>query len=985
MLLKEEMIMIFLIFASIVILAYGICVIPALHTEKKLSGSMLLGGFLLGIFLKLFLAAISSGYESDFHCFSAWADMVFQGGFSAFYRSDAFTDYPPGYMYILWIIGWLKSFLPASEPLLRILIKLPAILADLFSALLILHLGKKSRPAFFLAICYLVNPAVILNSSIWGQVDSMLTLALFLAVVLLQKQNPFAYVVFAIAVLLKPQALILSPVMLYGYYRSAFLEKNFQKHTLFGVLSVALLVLLSLPFGISEVIQQYQSTLSSYPYFSVNAFNLWAALGQNWVDLTPVGKLFGYLFIVLITILSFFLLSRQKGKSNLFFVGGLLYFSVYLLSVKMHDRYAFPAMLFFLTAYLQSGKRRYYRLYAAVSASQFFNAAYTLIFYQSDPNRYYQTPAVLIASILNLLLFVYLILTAFYPASPMRRKSITPQKSAKSPRLARADWLCMGAVTLIYAVIALSNLGDRIAPQTGDTITPDNPAEISLSVPQPITSVQLFLGEKPSESGNLTLTLIGNSGVSDTIIAEELSVFCWEEIPVNADFPVKTIELSAESEEVPIREIGIFHGEDQLSCSSNPPAFTDETSLVCAQRTYLNSTYFDEIYHARTAYEYIHKLPVYEWTHPPLGKFFISLGIRSFGMNPFGWRFSGVIFGIMMVPLFYLFAKQIFKKTWLCTLCTIWFAFDFMHYVQTRISTIDCFVTFFILLQTYFMYQYSTKSFYDTPLKKTWKPLFWCGIATGLSIACKWQGVYATAGLCVIFFLTMYRRYLEYRQNPKLPFFRCFFRTAGVCVGCFIVIPAAIYALSYIPYLSANHEGIAGILKNQTDMFTYHSKTVVSSTHAYSSPWFSWPLMLRPIWYYAQSFADGTKAGISAFGNPAVWWLGIPAAIYCLYLAIWKKDRSAAFLLIAYAAQFAPWIAVERTTFIYHYFPSVPFVVLMLGLSAKRLCVKKRTLLIYTAVVLILFFAFYPVLTGIPVNPEYVRHFLKWLPGWVLI
>ena len=152
----------FSIFASAVILAYGLGVVPSLHTQKELSKKMIYGVFLSGMLLKMILAAVSRGYESDFNCFSVWADMVFHGGFSAFYRSEAFTDYPPGYMYILWVIGFFKNILPASEPLLRVLIKLPAILADLFSALLIFRLGGKKRPSFFLAACYLLNPAVVL-------------------------------------------------------------------------------------------------------------------------------------------------------------------------------------------------------------------------------------------------------------------------------------------------------------------------------------------------------------------------------------------------------------------------------------------------------------------------------------------------------------------------------------------------------------------------------------------------------------------------------------------------------------------------------------------------------------------------------------------------------------------------------------------------------------------------------------------------------
>ena len=63
------------------------------------------------------------------------------------------------------------------------------------------------------------------------------------------------------------------------------------------------------------------------------------------------------------------------------------------------------------------------------------------------------------------------------------------------------------------------------------------------------------------------------------------------------------------------------------------------------------------------------------------------------------------------------------------------FAFDFMHFAQTRIATIDVYITFFVLLMYYFMYQYMETSFYDTPLKKTWIPLGACGLCMGLGVA----------------------------------------------------------------------------------------------------------------------------------------------------------------------------------------------------------------------------------------------------------
>ncbi|MDT2263872.1 hypothetical protein P7H12_10120 [Paenibacillus larvae] len=85
----------------------------------------------------------------------------------------------------------------------------------------------------------------------------------------------------------------------------------------------------------------------------------------------------------------------------------------------------------------------------------------------------------------------------------------------------------------------------------------------------------------------------------------------------------------------------------------------DEQKDAPYEPTYLNGTYFDEIYHARTAYEHLHQIEPYESTHPPLGKIFISAGIWLFGMNPLGWRIVGTLFGVGMIPLMYAFGKRL--------------------------------------------------------------------------------------------------------------------------------------------------------------------------------------------------------------------------------------------------------------------------------------------------------------------------------------
>ena len=82
----------------------------------------------------------------------------------------------------------------------------------------------------------------------------------------------------------------------------------------------------------------------------------------------------------------------------------------------------------------------------------------------------------------------------------------------------------------------------------------------------------------------------------------------------------------------------------------------------------------------------------------------MSLGIRVFGMTPFGWRCVCALFGILMVPVSYAFMRKISRSTWIASFAALLIVFDFMHFTLSRIGTIDVIVGFFILLTFYLMY-----------------------------------------------------------------------------------------------------------------------------------------------------------------------------------------------------------------------------------------------------------------------------------------
>lgn len=1095
----------------------------------------IIGVMVAGFAAHIIAAACYYGHKTDMSCFVGWSTNIFENGLASFYQSDGLHDYPPGYVYIMYVLGALKKLFNADETGLQILIKMPAMIADLVTAFIIFKVATKrfsdGVSATFAAFAAL-NPMTILNSAIWGQIDSILAMFCILAIYFMAEKRKLipAFFMFAAGVLIKPQAVFIAPVIVYGIIDIVWLEgftrEKFVKNLLGGLAAIAVMFILFMPFGnnpidgIGTIINQYLDTVGQYNYYTVNAFNIYGAIGKNWEALTTGVSVFGYIMMAAVVAYSAYVFFKSKSPAKYYICAFIVTFGFYMLAIKMHERYAFPGLFMLIFALMAVPTTENFAMMGLFSLSQFFNTAWILFIYDQDINKYFRSPVVAVASIINVALFAFCIyviqkkcvaykepvkasvkLSKGKNVKSSGKSSNSPKKkmslggyhfklSEKLPVITKIDIIAMAAITVVYGVIALYNLGDMHAPQTETVISSGDVITVDLGSEKTVAKQEFFLGARQlEESRNLEFTYLDSDKKSvKTISKDSGSVFYWTMDDVSAKARYVQIRTNAtgtsDTEFVYIKELCLLDGNgDQIEpvnvSDDGVTNLFDEQEYMAEGKSFMSGTYFDEIYHARTAYEFVHHMTVYEWTHPPLGKVLIGLGILIFGMVPFGWRIIGTLFGIFMVPLIYIFAKKMFKHSWLAVITCVLFTFDFMHYAQTRIATIDTYVTFFIILMYYFMYKYYSMSFYDTPVRKTFVPLGLSGVFFGLAVASKWTGLYAGAGLALIFFYTLYKRYDEYRYACRNrvgktdgiehryvidTFPRNTVYTLIFCVIMFIVVPMIIYTMSYIPYFQTpSGNGLKTIFENADSMYTYHSKTVVDSTHPYSSHWFEWPIMYRPIWYFSNTLSDGLKQGISSFGNPAVWWIGIGAVAYmaalaiiiplkkrfyygmnkaaffgiyamffavvmvisyvagssneklerlfpcvtlysCVFVGIFglvmlydeyikqESNKKALFLLIGYLAGIMPWMLVVRTTYIYHYFPCVPFVVLMLGYSIKTIydnTGKKNSVIYvsiaYAAAAVILFAMFYPVLSGAPCSTEYAETWLKWFDSWVLL
>lgn len=584
---------------------------------------------------------------------------------------------------------------------------------------------------------------------------------------------------------------------------------------------------------------------------------------------------------------------------------------------------------------------------------------------------------------------LFLLLTLFFISLPDLRSCRLPSQEKGRTSIDRYDAVIMAVIMLVYGGVAFLGLGNKNSPETFAAMENES-AEVKLEDGKYPSLIMLFTGVgeggyivEISEDGSYWQPL-------ESFEQDYVSILKWNEYYPSTELKPKYVRFTGLSS-VYLGEVAMYDGDgEQIALSPADSAaasvlICDEQETAHSKQHFLNSTYFDEIYHARTAWEQLNAVKPYEVSHPPLGKLLIALGISIFGMNPFGWRFMGTFFGVLMLPVIYVFSKKMFGGRSVPTAAAIVLASDFMHFVQTRIATIDTYGVFFTLLMYLFMYLFIERE-NEGEHRRALLFLALSGAAFGLGAASKWTGIYAGGGLAVIWAMF----WIFNRERG----FKAFAKNAIFCLVFFVAVPALIYYVSYAAYgIAAGMSGIGMFFKkeyfdividNQQFMFSYHSGLV--SEHPYSSKWYQWILDIRPILYYLDYYGDGTRSSFGAFVNPALCWGGLLALFVLTYTSAARRDRQALFILVAYLAQLLPWVLVPRLTFEYHYFPCTVFLALALAYVFRIMRLNMTRWKIYiggfAAVSVFLFIMFYPALSGMRVDNSTASAFLGWLPTW---
>ncbi|MEE0801185.1 MAG: phospholipid carrier-dependent glycosyltransferase [Gemmiger sp.] len=971
--------------------------------------------------VRLLLALMTDGYSYDMNCFVAWGDKLASQGPAAFYSEGYFADYPPGYILVLGLIGGIRSALQISfeSPWTYFLLAIVPAICDCAAVALLWKIATRSMGtgrertalALFAAFC----PLTLFDTGVWKQIDGAFALPLLFCFWLLEQRRYLpAAALYGLALAIKPQALLAGPVLaicfLVGIAEAVRDGQSLGRAVgrIFGGAGLALAVplLAGLPFYgpvslIPSLIEKYIGTTSGYPYATINAFNWFAALGGNWQPLEsgPVSFLswqtLGVFHIAVITVLLVVLavVSWRAGRFSPLLLAAFYTVGIFTFAHCMHERYLVLGVLLVLLAAARWNDIRLYGAGFGLSLTGFANlaAVYTLVgtedeWLSSDTSREFAS-IMGFAETVAFLLLAFTVWTICFqgavsryapePAPADRKRRPAPRTSlaapASMPTWTSRERRALLVLTALTAVISFAYLGSTKAPQTPLDAT-DTTRTVTFT-PQAETA-ELWIYPGISTGGSLTISTADGS----VLYEKELNYgtpFSWSAVSLTAPAgqPLTATVSNAQVFELALRdaagELVPVTGGDQLF---------DEQTEVPETISQLNSMYFDEIYHGRTGYEMLHRLTVYETTHPPLGKDFIMLGIAIFGMTGFGWRFSGTLFGVLLVPLAWCFARRLTRKPWAGAVAGVLLALDFMRFSQSRIATIDIYATFFILLSADCMLWYC-QSVLQKGVHGSVIPMALGGIAFGLGCASKWTGIYAGAGLAVLYLGVLYARW----QQHKPDFWKEFRLAALGGVVFYIAVPLMIYLASYLPYWWRDPSfGLEDWWNCQTYMYWYHS--TLNATHPFESRWYTWLLDLRPVWYYLNGYLpSGTKASIAGMYSPVLCLAGLVSILLVFWRQISARgSRAGAGLLILYATQLLPWMLVSRCTFLYHYFPSSMFALAAIVFVLSRMEKEQRAKQIAAGLcvaALICFVWFYPALSGLPI-PEAWAESTQILPSY---
>ncbi|WP_307785442.1 dolichyl-phosphate-mannose--protein mannosyltransferase [Microbacterium hibisci] len=410
--------------------------------------------------------------------------------------------------------------------------------------------------------------------------------------------------------------------------------------------------------------------------------------------------------------------------------------------------------------------------------------------------------------------------------------------------------------------------------------------------------------------------------------------------------------------------------------------------------------------------------------HPPLGKWIIALGMMALGPESgWGWRITTALLGVAAVLVLMLIAKRLTRSTTFAVVAGLLMAVDGLAISMSRVALLDTSLTFFVLLAFLFVLRDRDRTM--TRIAETvaarrvgdvapsWGPVLWnrpwivaAGAALGAASAVKWSGAWVLAGLGIYLVVT---DALARRRAGVLFWPTDAVRQGAVTFVLFVPVALVVYLASWTGWLvtDGGYDRHAGSNPLESlwlyHVAMYNSTAGITAGHAYESPAWQWPLLLRPtsVYYHHDALgvdgctsAKGCSEVIAAMPNPLIWYAGVAAVLYLAYRFVVARDWRHALVLTGVAVTYVPWLFLpERTVFQFYTVLILPFMLLALTFALRdiagpasadsyRRLTGQRLVLVFLGVALALSAFWYPVISAMNVPYDF-WHSHMWLDSWV--
>lgn len=765
----------------------------------------------------------------DIGTYHAWGLHLLSVGPQAFFDS-IWSDYLPLPILTFAIPTYLSNLTTLDFTLI---FKLFNTAIELVLLYLLVRTSKLNNK-LIIALLFL-SPALIGNTTYWGQVDAIPSLLALVSLSLLinpkdltTRNTFFSALLYGLSVAYKPIMLLISPIL----WIVAIKKKQAWQ---FPLISGTTFFLTALPFVkvpwdvIHFMYARATEQAGTYPYLSINAWNLWTITGNTaWVpdNLTLLG-ISGHVLGLFLFFTSLILIFRSWAREYFdpklsYTLSALILIIFYTVTSRMHERHLLFGLPFLIIALVQNPKLLTHYLILSV--------CYILNLYSA---------------------FSWVMNNQFWPL-PL--------------------WVTIASS---YATV--------------------------------LSALSLLITTMVPDIYRKTISLIRSNKLLMVILAI-------------ASF---------------LRFVNLSHPQ-----------------------TYI----FDEVYHGFTAREYLHNhieawewwtTPpqgvAYEWTHPPVAKYGMVLGMLFLGEGELGYRVGSAVMGVLGILGLYLFVKGITNNNNLALLSAFLMTIEGTHIAQSRIAMNDSYMLTFYLWSLY------------AAVKSRWKMT---AILYGLALGSKWSALYGAVPLALLY---SYNNSFFSKQN-----FTYYLKHLISAIR-YILITLAVYILSFAPFILAGHTWDQW-WELHRQMWFYH--TTLVATHAYQSTPLQWIFGARPVWYWV-NYGSGVISNIYVQGNPLMLWFGLAALI----LTLPKLYKFANFLfLVLYLIFVVPWLFSPRIMFYYHYLPSAVF--LSPILSSWLLSFPKKYLYITLFLFILSLIVISPMLYGFALPESYWTSFFKVFPNW---